>query len=812
MPERRSHEQRSRSAREAGRRLREHRRSIGSAGGRGRDPERELDAVGPARTDGGEGAGETDATSGLAPADTPSPPAQSGARRPPRLGALAPLAVGAASNGRPRLKKLRIALVLVGLGFLAVVSWIFGIMMAVAQDLPDLENRAQFAAAQNSVVYDSTGETEIATLTNNEGRILVDSTEIAPTMKEAVVAIEDRRFYEHRGVDFQGIARAVYQDVLSGSAEQGASTITQQFVKNALEAQDSRTIFQKLRESALAYHLERKWSKDKILTEYLNSVYFGEGAYGIEAASRTYFAWNHPRCGTDGEASCASQLLPWEAASLAAIIPSPDLYSPRANPQAARDRRDLVLDRMAEEGYITETDEQLYLEQDPPRPDDIRPLAEDSEAPYFTSWLRQQLVDQYGAGEAFGGGLRVVSTLDLELQQQAEGIVESRLAGIDPTAAVVVIDNDTGGMRAMVGGSDFEGAPFNLATQGLRQPGSSFKPFTLVTALEAGRSPEEVFTSEPKEIPFEGAEGPEIFEVANYEDSYNGSITLAQATTLSDNSVYAELGTQLGPENIAETAYAMGIESKLSTNPAMILGGLEQGVTPLEMAHAYSTLAQDGKRVSGSLAASPGAPVAIERVTEGDEEDPDLVETDDGSSGENKVETEQAIDSAVAEQARSILSTVVTSGTGTNAQTGEPTWGKTGTTDDNGDAWFVGATEDITVAVWVGHADSNESMLTEFGGQPVDGGTYSALIFHDVVLAFEELQAARGIDDEAEEVPVAPATTTTPTTTTPTTTVPTTTPAEPAPAPEEQSAPDEQPTPEEQPAPDDGGTGGATQD
>src|SRR4051794_20095386 len=223
---------------------------------------------------------------------------------------------------RPKLKKLRFALVFLGLAMLAFVSWIFGIMMAVASDLPQLENRAQFEHAQNSVLYD-VNHRRIATLTNNQGRILIGSADIAPVMKEATVAIEDQRFYEHRGIDYQGIARAVFQDILHRGATQGASTITQQFVKNALRAQGTRTVFEKLREAALAYQLERHWDKDKILTEYLNEIYFGEGAYGIEEAAKTYFGWNHPGCGVGGAARCASQLLPWEAAMLAGLISNP---------------------------------------------------------------------------------------------------------------------------------------------------------------------------------------------------------------------------------------------------------------------------------------------------------------------------------------------------------------------------------------------------------------------------------------------------------------------------------------------------------
>ena len=696
-----------------------------------------------------------------------------------------------APRTKPKMRKLRFAIVLLGLCALAFVSWIFGIMMAVAQDLPSLENRQQYERSENSIVYDVNGE-KLATLTNNQGRILLESGDISQSMKEAVVAVEDTRFYDHRGVDFQGMARALYQDVLSGSAEQGASTITQQFVKNALAAQENRTVLQKFREAAIAYHLERQWSKEKILTEYLNEIYFGEGATGIEAAARTFFGSDpdHAGCGEGDDAPpCASDLYPWEAALLAGMISSPSAYSPRSNPIDAKARRDFVLDRMAEQGYITAEEAATYKTQPLPEGEDILTPSENSQAPYFTSWLRQQLVDRYGAGEAFGGGLRVQSTLDLDLQRAVEDSVYARVGGIAPTSSVVVLDNDTAGVRAMVGGFDYEQAPFNLATNGQRQPGSSFKPFTLTAALEAGHSTGEVFASQPVEIPFtvqvekkngKTQEVPEVFDVNNYNDSYLGSASLATATTYSDNSVYAQLGMQVGPQNVAATAEKMGIETDLSSdvqysieggdyqpyNPAMILGGLAYGVTPLEMAHAYNTLAADGKRLSGTMAADSGGPVGITRVIEHDDEtEPeDTVQSDDfsdgtlvpdqtGATGENEVVGKQVVDPGVAQTVKSVLATVVSSGTGKRAATGEPTWGKTGTTDDNGDAWFCGATEQITVCVWVGHADGNTPMLTEFGGAPVDGGTIPAMIFADVVNDFETLEAARKAGQDPKSGP-----------------------------------------------------------
>ena len=310
-------------------------------------------------------------------------------------------------------------------------------------------------------------------------------------MRSAVIAIEDRRFYENPGVDLRGIGRALFQDVIQRRAAQGGSTITQQFVKNALRAQSDRTVFQKMREAALAFHLTRKWPKNKILTQYLNAIYFGNGAYGIEAAARTYFGRAHTGCGAGPRAPmCAAQLAPHEAALLAGIIASPSMYDPVAHPVAAKQRRDLVLARMREQGRLTQLELFNATREALPAPEDVKPPQVRTKAPYFTTWVRQQLVDRYGARRAFEGGLRVDTTLDLQLQEAAEKAVNAHLANPDgPAAAVVAIDNDTGEVRAMVGGRDYNERPFNLATQGQRQPGSAFKPFILATALRNGIGP-----------------------------------------------------------------------------------------------------------------------------------------------------------------------------------------------------------------------------------------------------------------------------------------------------------------------------------
>jgi len=645
-----------------------------------------------------------------------------------------------AKRDKPRLKKLRFLFVLLGLSVLALVSTVFGMMAAVSQDLPAIYNFAQYKASKNSEVFDATGA-PIGTLTSNQNKILLESDQISPNVKNAVVAIEDARYYKHSGVDFEGVGRALVQDILSLSASQGASTITQQFVKNALAAQSNRTVLQKFREAALAYRLERYWGKDKVLNEYLNTVYFGAGAYGIEAAARTFFGAVHPGCGTETE-PCASVLEPWEAALLAGVIQSPYSYDPKFFPENALWRRNLVLEKMYEQGYITREQYVDGTRQALPAPDNVEPPSVDSEAPYYTSWVRQQLVDRFGAAKTFFGGLRVKTTLDLELQDAAEGVVSSYLDGILPTASVVVIDNRNAGVKAMIAGPDFEQKPFNLATMGHRQPGSSIKPIILASALEQGISSGSVYESAPQIFRF-GKRGNERFPVRNYADSYLGSASLATATTYSDNSVYAQVGLESlkrGTRDIAGMAHRLGVKTHLSTNPAMVLGGLKLGITPLEWTYAFSTLANDGDRVSGTLAPDPGnSPVAYTEVRG---QDGNLIK-----GGDNDSKHTQVLDKGVAEEAKTILHTVVSSGTGTKANIGDPAqWGKTGTTENNGDAWFCGATEDVTACVWVGYADTTTPMTTEFAGGPVDGGTFPALIWAGVISAWEDIRAARAAD------------------------------------------------------------------
>ncbi len=658
----------------------------------------------------------------------------------------------------PRVKKLRLLAILVPLALLALVSTAFGMMMAVASDLPDLENRKEYQDARNSVLTDVHGRT-LGVLTNNHSRILVGFDDISPVMRNAVIAIEDRRFYENSGVDLKGIGRALFQDLVQQRAAQGGSTITQQFVKNALRAQSDRTVLQKMREAALAYHLTRKWSKAKILTQYLNSIYFGNGAYGIEAAARTYFSRQHPGCGTRAR-PCARVLAPYEAALLAGVIASPSAYDPIAHPAAAKARRDLVLQRMFEQGRISRLDLFNGRQAALPGPNDVRPPSVETKYPYFTTWVRQQLVDRFGARRALEGGLDVQTTLDSDLQDAAQASVDEVLASpTQPSAALVAIDNDTGEVRAMVGGRNYEEQPFNLATQGQRQPGSSIKPFTLATALTRGIGPGSLWPSRKREFPVPGTRGREVFIVNNFEGSYSGVQSLVGGLTVSDNAVYAAVGLQVGTRRIARMARRMGIRTPISTNPSMTLGGLRQGVTPLDMAHAYETFAAGGSRVTGSLGSPGGGPVGIRSVGTLGGGEPFV---------RNRVRRRRVLRPDVVQTATAALASVVARGTGRRAALGtEFAAGKTGTTENSGDAWFVGFTHKYTVAVWVGYPQGFKPMKTEFQGGPVEGGTFPAIIWHAFMTRALAADQARVDRERAKEglppLPVAPTTPTSPT-------------------------------------------------
>ncbi len=641
------------------------------------------------------------------------------------------------------MKKLRFFSIFLALALLGLVSFVFGMFMAVASDLPHLEARYRQDNARNSVLLDDRG-TEIGMLSDRD-QVLVTQRQIPPIVREAVISIEDKRFMTNSGIDLRSLARAAVADVVHGSAVQGASTIEQQFVKNALPgAQERRTLVEKLREATLAFWLAHHWSKLKILTEYLNTIYFGNGAYGIEAAAQTYFGQeaDHQGCGLPGKPLCVQELEPWEAALLAGIIQSPTEYNPVLYSKAARLRRNVVLGQMYAQGYLDRAQYEEGTIQPLPSPQEIappeQPLVDGIDAGYFDDWVGQQVVARYGAEKSYYGGLRVRTTLDLGLQRAAEQAVAGYLPSPEgPTAALVAIENSTGKVRAMVGGRNYDESPFNLATEGERQPGSSFKAFDLAAALEDGISPDSVWTSKEKEFSVPGSGGREKFVVHNDEGAYVGERTLTNALAYSDNSVFAEVGLRVGTRRIARLAHRMGITTPISTNPSMTIGGLTVGVTPIDMAHAYETIAHGGERVSGTLA-EPNAPVGIEEVQEGSHQQLD------------HTRLRRVLPEGIASTETEMLETVLEYGTARSAALGQFAAGKTGTTSNYGDAWFVGWDHRYTVAVWVGFPNSLVPMLTEYDGGPVLGGTFPALIWHSFMVGAMQVERERAEEEAAK--------------------------------------------------------------
>ena len=628
---------------------------------------------------------------------------------------------------RRRIRKLRLLALGTVLLLLAAAAFLFGLVRAVASEIPNLDPANQQAGRQlDTVIYaapDASGQRRVlAILRGDESRVLVGWDDISPVMRQAIVSAEDRRFYQHRGVDLRGIGRALWEDLRSQKAIEGGSTITQQFVKNAY-IRNEKSIGRKVREAALAWQLEQRWSKERILVAYLNTIYFGNGAYGVQQAARTYFDKG------------ARRLRLAEAALLAGIPADPTLYDPVQYPRAAKARRDYVLQRMLEDGKISASDYAAAKEAPLPKPEDVRLPGTRGPAPYFSNYVTDQLVARFGAGRVFGGGLEVTTTIDLKLQELARTAIEKVLRRPDgPAAALVAIDPRDGAVRAMFGGTNFRLSQFNLATQSERQPGSSFKPIVLATALREGIAPVTRFVSRPVTIDA----GDRVWRVTNYDDVYLGSVNLADALVKSDNAVYAQLTKLVRPKNVVETAHRLGIRSDLPAYFSIGLGAV--AVNPLDMARAYATIANDGLRVDGAL--MKDRPRVVEKV----------VFRRTGQERVNRPVVRQALAPGEARTLTSILERVVRAGTGTRAAIpGRAVAGKTGTTDNYGDAWFVGYTPQLVVAVWVGYPSELRPMLTEFDGEPVTGGTLPALIWKEYMSS-----ALRRLRAEPQAFPPAP--------------------------------------------------------
>ena len=565
----------------------------------------------------------------------------------------------------------------VGLAVAAAVAWV----IHVADTAPAIDTKKPIQLGATSAVYAADG-TRLGFITGDILRTPVDSGQIPQDVKQATVSIEDRRFYQHKGVDFEGIVRAALKNVENKHDVQGGSTLTMQLVRNLYTGEKTRKGIagykRKIREAKLAEELENihpgRKGKSWILTKYLNSVPYGtvggQTAVGIQAASRIFF--NKP----------ASQLKLNEAALLAGLPQAPTRYNPFLNTALALDRRNDVLQKMADQGYIS----QATANREKAMGLGVRHSSYYSERRegYFFDFVKQELIDHYGLDTVRRGGLRVDTTLNLKLQKAARKALVGHLGAPDRAGAIVTMDPKTGHILAMASSSQYANSKFNLAAQGHRQAGSTFKVMVLMDALNRGVDPNSTtYVSrhlEPGWLPSNPT-----YEVQTYSHGYKGRENLLSATLQSDNTVYAQLDADLGPESVTRTAKDMGITSPLESLPAEGLGGLKYGVSPLEMTRAYGTIANGGWRVR---------PVAITKVTfPGGRVDHTLGE----------VHKHKAFSDGVTYEATQILEKNVQAGTGTAAQIGCPAAGKTGTVDNYTDAWFVGFTPKLVTTVWVGH-------------------------------------------------------------------------------------------------------------
>lgn len=594
------------------------------------------------------------------------------------------------------------AIVLVNVVLPGVVLATVVATLVLAPLPPALPEERVVAGSSASTVLAADG-TVIGEFREAELRVPIPAEDIPDTLKDAVVAAEDHEFFSHGGLDVRGIARAFVADVRARGSEQGGSTITQQLVKN-LYTTGERTLARKVREAMVAAQVERAMSKDEILARYLNTIYLGDSAFGVEAASQSYFR------------KPAKELDLSEAALLAGLIPAPSRYSPRRHPQAAEAKRNLVLDAVERYGFAAPEEVAAARAI---RPRIHPPVRTVGRFPFFLDYVRTYLLDVAGHSPdlIYRGGLRIETSLDPALQAEAERVVADTLDGPDdPAAALVSLEPQTGFVRALVGGDDWEQSQVNLALGRLgggsgRQAGSSFKPFVLAQALRAGIAPTRRYRA-PASIQPKGFGKP----VSNYGGSSYGTVDLRTATWKSINTVYVQLILDAGINETAQLARRLGITS---IDPAEAEGGIALGtreVSPLDMASAFGVFATGGLRSS---------PTPVVRITS-----PDGERIEDNLRDRGK----RVLEEPVADHVTEILEGVLTKGTGTRAKIGRPAAGKTGTTDDNGNAWFVGYTPTLSTAVWMGHPEGNVPMRNIQGFRVVDGGTLPAKIWHDFMV------------------------------------------------------------------------------
>jgi penicillin-binding protein 1A len=589
---------------------------------------------------------------------------------------------------------------------LSVLS--FGIwVLNVAAEAPPLDELRPIDKGANSVVFAADGS-RLGYIESDELRSPIPLKQIPKQFQRATIAIEDERFYEHDGVDLEAVFRAAIENIEAGETRQGGSTITQQLVRNLYISDPEDTLERKIREAALAEELEEERSKQWILEEYLNTASYGtvngQTAVGVEAASQTFF--NKP----------ADEMKLTESALLAGLPQAPSQYNPFTDPNQALDRRNEVLDNMAREGYIT-TDEARRAKAAGLGLEAGTKYSEVRE-PYFFDFVEQELIDRYGVNTVRQGGLEVHTTIDPVLQDAADQAISANPV-TGAANALVSTDTETGEILAMAssGGSEAYGSSqFNLAAQGSRQPGSAFKPFVLTTAVDQGIDPDSTTYSAPSTISIDiGATTPWTVSGGG-----SGSMTLRDATAESVNTVYAQLGVDVGAENFTEMAKRMGITSPLEPFPAYALGGTAECCTVLEMSNAYATIANGGVHHD---------PTAISRV-EFPNGDADELEDTEGK---------RVVGDGVAYTVADVMTGTLEYGTAAGNEISCPAAGKTGTTEEQADAWFVGYTPDVSTAVWTGNPNARVAL-------PGYGADLSAPIWRD----YMEVAAAEPCEDFPE--------------------------------------------------------------
>jgi penicillin-binding protein 1A len=586
--------------------------------------------------------------------------------------------------------------IVLAFGVFAVASWV----LDVAAQAPSLAACKQVDRTGNSAIYAGDGS-KLGLIDSDEARDPVSIERIPKQLQLATVAIEDQRFYEHGGVDPEGILRAALKNLEAGKTVEGGSTITQQLVRHLCLRNPKRDLERKIIEAKLAIEYAERHSRREILDQYLNTATYGtvEGAttVGVGAAAQIYFSkpvW---------------KLSLEQSALLAGLPQAPSEYNPILHPHEALQRRNSVLAKMAHLGYIS-----------PARAREAEESGLGLNAsgayfahrePFFFDYVEHELIERYGAETVRNGGIRAYTTIQPRLQEVGLEAMRSALPySTDPSSALVSIDPANGEIESMVSSSSYDSSQFNLAAQGHRQPGSTFKAFVLTTAIKQGIDPYTTYyTSKPLnlDLPKWGH-----WEVHTADEGYLGKVNLQQATVASDNTVFAQLDLDVGPERVAETAKSMGITSPLDGIPAEGIGGLRVGVSPLELADAYATLADGGIHHD---------PIAIKRV----------VFPGGRTERPNRTPPRRVISEAVAYEVTRLLHDNITEGTGTAAYTGCPGQaGKTGTTDRETDAWFAGYQPNLTTVVWVGYPQSNAIEMTSVHGITVFGGTFPAEIWH----------------------------------------------------------------------------------